>query len=251
LKIENSPEALERINNIEQLVSAIAEFSEENKGSRIEDFLTKVSLVSDIDNLDNKKNAVTLMTIHAAKGLEFKIIFITGLEEGLFPVTSAIMQEDELEEERRLFYVAITRAKEKLYISFANQRNRFGTPSYQMKSRFLKELPTDILAQNAIFDGYKLYQFDRTYQKSTKKKENNKGFRYESIKFNPFKDNFEIDDKFPEIKKGVKIYHEKYGNGKVLSTTGKGIDKKAEIYFEDMGVMKIILKYAKLRVEEE
>lgn len=250
LKNENSPEAEDRISNIDQLISAIVEFSEEEETATLEDFLQKVSLVADIDDLDNKKNAVTLMTIHAAKGLEFKVVFITGLEEGLFPVSSSVAEEEDLEEERRLFYVAITRAIDKLYISYANQRYRFGTPSYQMKSRFLKELPADILNNNSVYEGFKLSMNNRANHKSYKKNSDPKSFRYESIKFKPHREETFEDDKFPEIKKGVKIYHEKFGSGTVMSTMGKGIEKKADIYFEDMGIIKIILKYAKMRVNE-
>ncbi len=250
LKEEGTPESEERLNNINELISAIVEFSEDDKDAKLEDFLQKVSLVADIDNLDNKKNAVTLMTIHAAKGLEYSVVFITGLEEGLFPVTGSISGEEELEEERRLFYVAITRAKEKLYISFANQRHRFGTPSYQMKSRFLKEIDQEVLTANTVYDGFKLNQSGRSIvNKSTGKRLLDfKGSRFESIKIKQQEHFYEDDDKFPEISEGVKIYHEKFGNGTVVSTTGKGTEKKAEIYFDDIGIIKIILKYAKMRV---
>jgi DNA helicase-2/ATP-dependent DNA helicase PcrA len=252
LKSEGTDEAEERLNNINELISAIVEFSEENDDAKLEDFLQKVSLVADIDNLDEKKNAVTLMTIHAAKGLEFSIVFITGLEEGLFPVSGSITSEDELEEERRLFYVAITRAKNKLYISFANQRHRFGTPSYQMKSRFLKEIPPDVLKANTIYDGFKLNQNGKSALSKNHfgKDSDSRNVRYESIKINRHKNETPEEDKFPDIKKGTKIYHDKFGNGTVVTTTGRGLDKKADIYFDDMGIIKIILKYAKMRVAD-
>ncbi len=252
LKSEGTDEAEERLNNINELISAIVEFSEENDDAKLEDFLQKVSLVADIDNLDEKKNAVTLMTIHAAKGLEFSIVFITGLEEGLFPVSGSITSEDELEEERRLFYVAITRAKNKLYISFANQRHRFGTPSYQMKSRFLKEIPPDVLKANTIYDGFKLNQNGKSALSKNHfgKDSDSRNVRYESIKINRHKNETPEEDKFPDIKKGTKIYHDKFGNGTVVTTTGRGLDKKADIYFDDMGIIKIILKYAKMRVSD-
>jgi DNA helicase-2/ATP-dependent DNA helicase PcrA len=252
LKTEGTEESEERLNNINELISAIVEFSEDDDEAKLEDFLQKVSLVSDIDDLDNKKNAITLMTIHAAKGLEFSVVFITGLEEGLFPVTGAIKSEEELEEERRLFYVAITRAKEKLYISFANQRYRFGTPSYQMKSRFLKEIPVDILSKNTIYDGFKQNQNCKSsfLKNQFRKTFDSKNIRYESIKINRHKEEFPEEDKYPDIKKGVKIYHDKFGNGTVVATSGRGLEKKADIYFDDMGVIKINLKFAKMRVSD-
>lgn len=167
LRLENTVESEERINNIQELLSAIAEYSDNNDEPTLENFLQQVSLVADIDNLDNQKNAVTMMTIHSVKGLEFPVVFVTGLEEGLFPVSGATMYEDELEEERRLFYVAITRAKSKLYLSFANQRYKFGMQSYQMKSRFLKEIPENIIQEHIIYEGIK---FTHGYKSNSSRK---------------------------------------------------------------------------------
>lgn len=253
LRLENTVESEERIGNIQELLSAVAEFRDNDDEPTLEMFLQKVSLVADIDNLDNQKNAVTLMTIHSAKGLEFPVVFITGLEEGLFPVSGATMYEDELEEERRLFYVAITRAEAKLYISFANQRYRFGTPSFQMKSRFLKEIPEDIYNSIITFENLKI----KTGYRSGGEKKSVSGSA-PSVKFNPtpkkktsshdFEDEF--NDKFPDIKKGVTVTHNTFGKGTVLNTVGKGLDKKAEIYFDDVGLKKIMLKYAKMTVED-
>lgn len=256
LRLENTTEAEERISNIQELLSAIAEFSDTVDEPTLESFLQQVSLVADIDNLDNQKNAVTMMTIHSAKGLEFPVVFITGLEEGLFPVSGATMYEDELEEERRLFYVAITRAKEKLYISYANQRYKFGIQSYQMKSRFLKEISEDIMKEHFIYESLK-----KAYNKKPAEvKSSNTGA---SIKYDYFpaankpkstkSPAYEYEDpavdKFPEIQKGVSVMHNTFGKGTVLTITGKGLDKRAEIYFEDIGLKKIILKYAKMTVE--
>ena len=256
LRLENTTEAEERINNIQELLSAIAEFSDTVDEPTLETFLQQVSLVADIDNLDNQKNAVTMMTIHSAKGLEFPVVFITGLEEGLFPVSGATMYEDELEEERRLFYVAITRAKEKLYISYANQRYKFGIQSYQMKSRFLKEISEEIIKEHFIYESLK-----QAYNKKPAEvKSSNTGA---SIKYDYFpaankpkstkSPAYEYEDpavdKFPEIQKGVSVMHNTFGKGTVLTITGKGLDKRAEIYFEDIGLKKIILKYAKMTVE--
>jgi DNA helicase II / ATP-dependent DNA helicase PcrA len=255
LKMENTFESEERISNINELVSAIASYEDNEDESSLEGFLEKVSLVADIDELDNKKNAVTLMTIHSAKGLEYPVIFITGLEEGLFPVMNAIYNEDDLEEERRLFYVAITRAQKKLYITFTNQRYKFGQQSYQLKSRFLKEISEDILDKCVLVEGL-TFQSRKNYKEKesfeNQERTYDKRNSYDNIKLSRKKIKEEyVDDKFPEIQKGVKIFHERFGNGTVVSTSGNGIDKKAEIYFEDIGLVKIILKYAKMRINEE
>lgn len=253
LRLENTIEAEERVNNIQELLSAVAEYSDNNEDPSLEMFLQKVSLVADIDNLDNQKNAVTMMTIHSAKGLEFPVVFISGLEEGLFPVSASTMYEDELEEERRLFYVAITRAKTKLYLTYANQRYKFGMQSYQMKSRFLKEISDEIMNEHFTYEGLKLYNLKKpnTSLRSEKSSLFGPSIKYEyyskkSVIENSVDESF--IDKFPDIQKGVTVVHNTFGKGTVLSTTGKGLDKKAEIYFDDIGLKKIILKYAKMTV---
>ncbi len=250
LRLENTLESEERVNNIQELLSAVAEFSDSNDTPTLEMFLQEVALVADIDDLDNQKNAVTLMTIHSAKGLEFPVVFITGLEEGLFPVSGATMYEDELEEERRLFYVAITRAKSKLYLSYANQRYKFGMQSYQMKSRFLKEIPDGIMNEHFIYEGLKLFGNKKNKQDKNTLFGPSIKYEYYSKENHSEKEHEEsLTDKFPDIQKGVTVFHNTFGKGTVLSTTGKGLDKKAEIYFDEIGLKKIILKYAKMSIE--
>lgn len=254
LRLENTLESEERINNIQELLSAIAEFSDNSDEPTLEIFLQQVSLVADIDNLDNQKNAVTMMTIHSAKGLEFPVVFVTGLEEGLFPVSGATIYEDELEEERRLFYVAITRAKSKLYLSYANQRYKFGMQSYQMKSRFIKEIPEDFINEHVYYEGLK---FSGGLKSNSHKKSEKNTLFGPSVKYDFNTKNKKHDDgidesaldKFPEVQKGVTVMHNTFGKGTVLSITGKGLAKKAEIYFDDIGLKKIILKYAKMTIE--
>lgn len=248
LKMENTPEAFERISNIEELISAVAQYSDTEENPTLEGFLEKVALVSDTDDMDDKKNAVTLMTIHSAKGLEFPVIFVTGLEENLFPVTSALNEEEDMEEERRLFYVAVTRSKQKLYITYSNERYRYGKKTYQIKSRFIKEISEKVLKENIVFERFSNktvntvnYPDVKLFNAKSGKKTVSKG----SSRVEYFDDS---EDKFTDIKKGVEVFHNNFGKGKVLSTEGKGIGKKAEIYFDDFGVKKIILKYAKMRV---
>lgn len=244
LRLENTNEAEERINNIDEFTSAVAEYSESNETPALDDFLSQVSLVSDIDEVDNKKNAVTLMTIHASKGLEFPVVFIAGVEEGIFPVTGSLNSLEELEEERRLFYVAITRAMFKLYISFADMRYRFGNKMYQIKSRFLKEIEDE-------YNRKDLVEYESL--KSGKNKVSHQSKRpnaLQSIKFKVVQhyENDDISGDFIDIVKGKSVFHETFGNGVVIGVNGKGKDKKADILFEDCGLKKIILKYAKLRI---
>lgn len=249
LRFENTPEANERIGNIEEFISAVAQYSDSEENPTLEGFLEKVALVSDTDDMDDKKNAVTLMTIHSAKGLEYPVIFITGLEENLFPVISALNENEDMEEERRLFYVAVTRAKVKLYITFSNQRYKYGQLTYQIKSRFIKEISENIFKDNIIFEKFSLNKSMNTDVYPNIKLFSPRAGKKPAGKGSPrivYYDN--SDDKFTDIKKGVEVFHDNFGKGRVLSVAGKGTDKKAEIYFDDFGVKMIILKYAKMRV---
>ena len=145
LKEEATPEALGRWENIQELLSAITEFTSETPDATLESFLEEVSLVSPVDSMVDQRNAITLMTLHAAKGLEFPVIFIAGLEEGLFPLYQVAPEPNELEEERRLFYVGITRAMKKLYFTHARLRYRFGDVTYPVLSRFAEEIDPSLI----------------------------------------------------------------------------------------------------------
>ena len=243
LRLENTNEAEERINNIDEFVSAVADYVESNDLPSLDDFLSQVSLVSDIDEIDDKKNAVTLMTIHASKGLEFPVVFIVGVEEGIFPVTGSLNSLEELEEERRLFYVAVTRAMAKLYISFADMRYRFGNKMYQIKSRFLKEIEDEYSKMELVeYENFKTVKSKVAFH--SKRSNANPGIKFKTPS-EEFEDNV---GEFSDIVKGKGVYHETFGSGVVIGINGIGKDKKADILFEDCGLKKIILKYAKLRV---
>ncbi|SHI41513.1 DNA helicase PcrA [Lutispora thermophila] len=138
-------EAQERARNIKELISAALEYEEKNEDNSLTGFLENMALMSDIDGLKEDREGITMMTIHSAKGLEFPVVFICGLEEGLFPTQRAFFEEHQLEEERRLMYVAVTRAKEKLYLTSAFERTLYGSTSYTMESRFLREIPKDLI----------------------------------------------------------------------------------------------------------
>ncbi len=145
LKEEGTEEARSRLENIEELVSAALEFERENEGGTLEDFLEQVSLVMDIDSYDTGSGSIALMTLHSAKGLEFPVVFMVGMEEGVFPGYRSIMEESGLEEERRLCYVGMTRAMEKLYLSCAVSRTLFGKTSRNIPSRFIREIPRELI----------------------------------------------------------------------------------------------------------
>ena len=135
----------ERGKNIKELISAALEYEEKNEDNSLTGFLENMALMSDIDGLDEEREGITMMTLHSAKGLEFPVVFICGLEEGLFPTQRAFFEEHQLEEERRLMYVGVTRAKEKLYLTSAFERTLYGNTSYTMESRFLREIPKELM----------------------------------------------------------------------------------------------------------
>lgn len=215
-KQEGTPEAQQRIENIEELLSAITEFSNENPDDGgLEKFLEEISLISDIDTWENKRDAVTLMTLHSAKGLEFPVVFISGLEEGLFPISSSIYNPKELEEERRLFYVGITRAMKKLYLSYARERMRAGSVFVQKKSRFLEEIP------------YELVTF---YRSKTERRDQGREVR--------------PNQKFAI---GSVVEHDVFGLGVVVDMSGSGDNLRAVVDFENFGRKLLLLKYANLK----
>ena len=148
LKTENNVEAESRIQNIGEFLTVAEEFEKESADKSLNEFLNNISLSSDTDNLEDTDDVVTLMTLHSAKGLEYPVVFLVGMEEGIFPGYQSMGDDNELEEERRLFYVGITRAKKYLFLTCANMRKIFGSTSYNPPSRFLKEIPKDLL------DGY-------------------------------------------------------------------------------------------------
>ena len=210
---DNSYEARGRVENIKEFCKSIAEFE------NLQQFLDHISLISDSDNMDSNSDKINIMTIHAAKGLEFKNIFIPGLEDGIFP-SSKSMEEGGLEEERRLFYVAITRAKERAFISYAKSRFVFGSYQNSIISRFLSELPEEICEFNDdIFEKNDfLQQNPKNFDKNSFITKKTEGFLEQNLK-------------------GKKVFHQKFGYGFIISQD----DKKFEINFQKTGT-KLIMK---------
>ena len=160
LELENTTEAETRIQNLEEFLTVAIEFEEEEAENTLGDFLEGITLSSDIDGMEDTEDSVTLMTLHSAKGLEFPVVFLVGLEEGIFPGNKSIGEPKELEEERRLFYVGITRAKQYLYLTCAKKRTIFGSTSYNQISRFVNEIPSDLLDGYDALDNSKTDEFE-------------------------------------------------------------------------------------------
>lgn len=233
LKSQNTHDALTRRENINELLSALSEFSDNNKKATLEDFLEEVSLIAGIDTYENEKNSVTLMTIHSAKGLEFPIVFISGCEEDIFPLHNRFNSDASVEEERRLFYVAVTRAQQKVYISHARSRYRFGEVAYQSRSRFIEEIDKDTISEVNGGIG----------RKSARKTKKQVYYEYfEKIDYEDY--NQENINLVP----GSRVMHEKFGLGKVTDVVGAGDMQKATVQFEGNNVKQLMLKFARLKV---
>lgn len=226
LKSEKTVEADSRIENIQELVSLAAGFSRQYPEARLSEFLERISLISDIDTYDQAEDAVTLMTVHNAKGLEFPVVFIVGLEEGLFPHQRSMVSDEEIEEERRLCYVGITRAKQKLYLTHAFTRTRFGERAMQAPSRFLAEIPDHLIS----------------VEKRSSEVETATGFMH-NFAFNS-RSSFASSGRLKEVHQGELVYHDKFGRG-LVKEVGKG--GRIVVDFDEYGEKTLLLDYAPLR----
>ncbi|HET55048.1 MAG TPA: DNA helicase [Ignavibacteria bacterium] len=232
-KEENTQDSKQRYDNIKELLNAIQEYNEENKNADLDTFLEEVSLISGVDQLDESKNSITLMTIHSAKGLEFPIVFVTGCEEDLFPLNSKFDMNANDEEERRLFYVALTRAEKKVFITYARSRYRFGEVAYQSRSRFLEEIdPNTYIELNG-----------GTGRKSGRRK---KSDNYDEF-YQPSYDD-EYNQERRSVRVGSRVHHEVFGEGKIISINGLGNDQKITIDFESHGMKTLLIKFANLKL---
>lgn len=245
----NTEDALDRWNNIQQMLSDIASFFRANPDGTLNDYLQQVSLISDIDEKNLDGNQVTLMTLHSAKGLEYPVVFIGGLEKGLFPLAKAEFDNQEEEEERRLFYVGITRAKQKLFITYAQKRMRFGEYSYQAPSKFLFEIDENYVEWS---NKPSLKRTQAEVKSRFAARMNDNKPTPQKAKQNYF-DDIPIEESAAEarndnaiISSGDRVSHSKFGAGKVLSISGAGQNAKAIIMFDNYGRKNIMLHFAKL-----
>ncbi len=242
LKKDDSPEGISRVENVQELLNGIRDFIEDQKelvdsNDKLSEFLSTVSLSTDFDIENEDQDKVSLMTLHLSKGLEFKHVFIVGLEEDLFPSALSYNTRSELEEERRLFYVGITRAKENLYLSYANSRYRWGKLIYCEESRFLNEIDKEYLkiiestpSKTTIEDSSInkiIYNSKSTLKRLPKTSES-----LSSVKIN--------------VSEGDNVSHEKFGIGKIIKIEGSGNDSKATVNFKKFGLKNLLLRFAKL-----
>ena len=233
LEADNSIESQTRIENIKELLNSAAEFekNEEYNGT-LEEYLESVSLISDTDSYDDEDEAVVLMTVHSAKGLEFPVVFLAGLEEGLFPGLKSMETNEDIEEERRLCYVAITRAKEKLYITKAQSRTTYGKTTATQPSRFFRELPSDKLNDVTRMG-------ERTVDSIRKT-----GLE---VSIKPRRSDFVPPEQTEEFFKGDIVEHRKFGRGVVISAKQFGSDSILVIEFESIGEKQLMAAFAKLK----
>ncbi len=283
LEEENTQEAENRLANLDEFLNVAIEFEEESAENMLSDFLEGITLSSDIDNLEETDESVTLMTLHSAKGLEFPVVFLVGMEEGIFPGYKSISEQKELEEERRLCYVGITRAKEHLYLTCSKQRTMFGSTSCNPISRFLKEIPKDLL------EGYeedqevinrkdrlledskytwtygkgkpnesviKTYKMDESEIKvaakgvETPKAKNGFAFRTAESFLKSLSGNNKEEVDLSVYGEGVRVYHKKFGEGTISMVEPEGDDLKVDINFDKVGHKRLMAKFAKLEIIE-
>ena len=280
LELEATIEAESRIQNLNEFLTVAIEFEDEFAENGLAEFLEGITLTTDLDNADTAEDSVTLMTLHSAKGLEFPVVFLVGMEEGIFPGYKSIGEEKELEEERRLFYVGITRAKEYLNLTCAKRRTIFGSTSYNQVSRFVKEIPKDLLegyddvvekshkeetfkesnykweyGSSSSFGNSKVktYNIDTYKVPSTASAKTDQstvsGFAFRTAEsflsgLNKKSDVVDVS----QYKQGQRVYHKKFGEGTINKLEAEGDDFKVDISFDKSGNKRLMAKFAGLQI---
>ena len=270
LKEDDTPEGVARVQNIEELLNAIMEFSDkqvdevtgEQNEVTLNKFMEDVALLSDQDKKDDENaDYVTLMTIHSAKGLEFPYVYIVGLEENLFPGIQSLSTREELEEERRLFYVALTRAETKLILSYAESRYRWGNLTLSEPSRFIEEIDPSLIerTKKASFRGTSSFNegnnfsnpFSKSFQTTREFQKKNNPEKQNTPYINSTQKNESSDfvaASPDDIIEGIRVSHQKFGQGSVTKVEGIGPNKKATVIFDECGSKQLMLKFAKLNI---
>ena len=276
LEDENTVEAENRIENLEEFLTVAMEFEEESADNGLSEFLEGITLSSDIDNMEETDETVTLMTLHSAKGLEFPVVFLVGMEEGIFPGYKSISEQKELEEERRLCYVGITRAKQYLFLTCSKQRTIFGSTSCNPVSRFLKEIPKELLDgyEEALGDNsnkednfedskyswtygsknagtvksYKIDKQEPVMASAKSSDSSNFVFRTAESFLNSLKKPVGQNVDLSKYGEGVRVFHKKFGEGTISGVEPEGDDLKVDIQFDKVGHKRLMAKFAKLEV---
>ena len=266
LEDEDTTEAETRLENIEEFLTVAMEFEEQMAENSLEEFLEGITLSSDLDNADDQEDSVTLMTLHSAKGLEVPVVFLVGMEEGIFPGYKSIGEPKELEEERRLCYVGITRAKQNLFISCARQRTIFGSTSCNQVSRFVKEIPKELMDgfdenfEDKPQKTYEDYQYEWKYgnnhvtsYKSDEVKSAKPAMQYSFRTAESFLNNLNKKPATTSVdisiyRAGQRVYHKKFGEGRINYVEAEGDDAKVDITFDKIGHKRLMAKYAGLEV---
>ena len=236
LEEEASIEAQTRLDNIKEFISVAIDFEVRYPEGSLEDFLATISLLSDVDKTEDIDNSVTLLTVHSAKGLEFPIVFMVGMEEGLFPISRALDDETELEEERRLCYVAITRAEKSLFITHAKLRTIYGNTNYSLPSRFISEIP----------EGYTASSMDRGRIKAS-------DYKKQLVKVHDYTKGinraiYQSNNNNTDVDLGDKVSHKKWGVGTIVQIKERDDDKEIVIAFDKVGLKRLLLSIAPIEI---
>ena len=252
LKSEESAEAKARIENLEEMSNALTQFMKEREDASLQSFLEEMALVSDVDSLDEEVNSVTLMTLHISKGLEYPYVFIVGLEENLFPSAKSVDEDEEnsLEEERRLAYVGMTRARQQLFMTYARSRKVWGQEQFNPPSRFLKEIPEELKQFSTALSTPKFVSRLASqssggayYGGSPQYRNQKSSGDFDDIDAFPDYDDGEASN---DLKKGMRVRHPTFGVGSIFETEGSGETQKVSVLFADQTIKKFVAKYARL-----
>ncbi len=246
LQTENTPESLARHENLQELLSMARDFSDHNPDNgSLGDFLENISLASDYEEAQDSDNYVSLMTVHAAKGLEFPVVFVTGLEERLFPLHC--YEPAELEEERRLFYVAVTRAQEKIFLSWSQSRYQYGQPHYCLKSMFISEIDASIVQT----EGGVLLSDRPEKEKPAGGGLSSRGYQQKmaSVSSVSAVSGEQLKSAKSGLRAGTMVHHALFGPGTVLDVQGTGAKQKVRITFRNTGEKTLMVQYANLKIQ--
>jgi DNA helicase-2/ATP-dependent DNA helicase PcrA len=251
---DDEPENRDRKDNVLALLDALAEHRKDNEEATLSTFLQEVTLLTDADEKDEDANTVTLMTIHAAKGLEFPVVFVVGMEENLFPMGGRNGEDADIEEERRLFYVAVTRAEKYLYLSHARVRFKYGEEQRSIRSRFIDELDPQILRTESGTAVTKSSRFAENTPKIPSLFQNH-DWRKPAVSASapkPVAPRVTVEPQsLADFRPGAVVFHEQFGHGKIMKVEGSGSDARLVVFFQATGNKTLLLRFAKLKLVRE